>query len=312
MTPIVRGTTLAMLAPLAVLGSPNREPEGRGAVTGAPSTVAAQTAPDTLEAWHFPVGERMEYSVTWGGARIGKSVMRVEAIDTISGVPAYRASLETEGGPPFYRLHDKLTSWIQPAPFATLRFDQRLRQGGYHRDRRHVMDLRALTYTRYDLRDGRFEANEEESDVSIPPGALDDVSYFYFARLSALEVGARYEYERYFKEDSNPVILEVLRRERIRVPAGTFNTIVVRPIIKTGGMFAEGGEAELFLTDDDRRIPVRVKTRMSIGTANFYLTEYDPGTPGALIPADAPAIEPGSSVADSTPADSTAAPGVGP
>ena len=113
---------------------------------------------DTLDAWRFPVGERIEYSVTWGGARIGKSVMTVEAIDTIAGAPVYRTSLETEGGPPFYRLHDRLTSWIQPDPFATLRFDQRLRQGGYHRDRRHMMDLEALTYTRYDLRDGRFVA----------------------------------------------------------------------------------------------------------------------------------------------------------
>lgn len=286
MTPLLRPATLALVGPLALVGAfglPGSA--GSGSMPG--------SAPDTLDAWRFPVGERIEYSVTWGGARIGKSVMTIEAIDTIAGVPAYRASLETEGGPPFYRLHDRLTSWIQPNPFATLRFDQRLRQGGYHRDRRHIMDLEALTYTRYDLRDDRFVESDDDRDVPIPPGALDDVSYFYFARLSDLEVGKRYEYERYFKEDGNPVVLEVLRRERIRVPAGTFNTIVVRPIIKTGGIFAEGGEAELYLTDDERRIPVRVKTRMSIGSANFYLTDYDPGTGGALIPPDAPAIEPG-------------------
>ena len=82
---------------------------------------------------------------------------------------------------------------------------------------------------------------------------------------------------------------------------GTFNTIVVRPIIKTGGIFAEGGEAELYLTDDERRIPVRVKTRMSIGTANFYLTDYDPGTPGAPDPAGrARRSMPGEPRADST------------
>jgi len=285
-TPLLRPAVLALVTPLALVGA-------FGLPGSAGSGSWPGSAPDTLDAWRFPVGERIEYSVTWGGARIGKSVMRVEAIDTIAGVPAYRASLETEGGPPFYRLHDRLTSWIQPNPFATLRFDQRLRQGGYHRDRRHIMDLKALTYTRYDLHDDRFVASDDDRDVPIPPGALDDVSYFYFARLSDLEVGKRYEYERYFKEDGNPVVLEVLRRERIRVPAGTFNTIVVRPIIKTGGIFAEGGEAELYLTDDERRIPVRVKTRMSIGSANFYLTDYDPGTGGALIPPDAPAIEPG-------------------
>ena len=270
---------LARVVPLIVLVLPVR-------------AAAGQAAPgDTLDDWRFPVGERMEYSVTWGGARIGRSILMVEAIDTIAGVPAYRASLETEGGPPFYRLEDRLTSWIRPRPFATLRFDQKLRQGGYSRDRRHLMDLEASTYTRHDLEGERFVPNEEEADVPIPPGAMDEVAFFYFARLSNLEVGKRYEYERYFKEKGNPVILEVLRRERIRVPAGTFNTIVVRPIIKTSGLFSEGGEAELYLTDDERRIPVRVKTRMSIGTGNLYLTHYDPGEDGAFTerPAGPPA-----------------------
>ncbi|MFQ5529118.1 MAG: DUF3108 domain-containing protein, partial [Gemmatimonadota bacterium] len=59
--------------------------------------------------------------------------------------------------------------------------------------------------------------------------------------------------------------------------------IVVRPVIKTSGLFSEGGRAEIYVTDDERRIPVRVKARMSIGTANLYLTKYEPGVPGSLI-----------------------------
>lgn len=265
----------ATLAPAGPLGAQSPgEPEPSGEVP---------EEADALDDWHFPVGERLEYSVTWGGARIGRSVLTVEAIDTLASLPVYRASLQTEAGPPFYRLEDKLTSWIRPEPFATRRFDQELRQGGYRRDRRHEMDLEASTYTRYDLKQGDYVAHVEEADVPMPRGALDDVAYFYFARLAELEVGERYEFRRYFKDSGNPVVLEVLRREEIRVPAGTFETIVVRPIIQTDGLFSEGGEAELYLSDDDRRLPVRVKTRLSIGTANFYLTGYDPGEEGALI-----------------------------
>jgi hypothetical protein len=238
---------------------------------------------DTLTAWRFPVGERMEYSVTWGGARIAQSVLTVEAIDTIDGTAAYRTSLETRGGPPFYRIQDRLTSWIRPIPMTSLRFDQRLRQGSYRRDRRHLMNEEAGTYTRYDESDGAYVPHAEEHDVPIPAGVQDDVSIFYFVRLSPLEIGERYEFEFYYKKKGNPVIIEVLRREEIRVPAGTFKTIVVRPTIKSSGMFAEGGEAEIYVTDDERRIPVRVKTRMSIGSANLYLTEYDPGESGSLI-----------------------------
>ena len=263
-------------------------------LVGAASTVQAASAQsalspdrsvhhDSLAAWRFPVGERMEYSVTWGGARIAQSVLTVEAIDSINGTAAYRASLETTGGPPFYRIRDRLTSWIQPDPMASLRFDQKLRQGGYRRDRRNLMDHEAGTYTRYDARDGVYVPHDKEHDVPIPAGVQDDVSIFYFVRLSPLKIGERYEYDLYYKKKGNPVIIEVLRREEIRVPAGTFKTIVVRPIIRTSGMFSEGGQAEIYVTDDERRIPVRVKTRMSIGSANLYLTNYDPGVPGALI-----------------------------
>lgn len=240
-------------------------------------------APDTLDDWRFPVGERMTYSVSWGAARIGSASLAVEAIDTVAGLGAYRTSLKMDAGPPFYKLRDELTSWIRPRPFATLQFDQKLRQGGYHRDRRSVMDVEGLTYTRFDLSDGEYVMDDELVDIEIPAGALDEVAYFYFARLSDLEIGRRYEYERYFKKSGNPVVLEVLRREEIRVPAGKFNTIVVRPIIKTSGMFGEGGEAELYLSDDERRIPVRIKTKMPFGSGNLYLTEYEPGEAGALI-----------------------------
>lgn len=270
-------------------------------VTPAAARAQDATVPgDTLDDWHFPVGERMEYSVTWGGARIGRSVLALAAIDTIGGREVYRATLNTEGGPPFYRLEDRLTSWIQPEPFATVRFDQNLRQGGYRRNRRHVMDLEQVTYSRYDLVDDEWVPHEEEADVPIPEGALDDVSFVYFARLSGLEVGERYEYNRYFKETGNPVVLEVLRRETIRVPAGTYETIVVRPTIETSGLFSEGGEAEIFLTDDERRVPVRIKTRMSIGTANFYLTEYDPGVAGELIEPDGQRADVPAAAADTT------------
>jgi hypothetical protein len=96
-------------------------------------------------------------------------------------------------------------------------------------------------------------------------------------RTIELEVGETYEWNRYYRFDRNPVILQVLRRERVKVPAGEFETIVVRPIIKTGGIFAEGGEAEVYITDDERRIPVRLNSKMRVGSVVLELTEYREG-----------------------------------
>ena len=202
---------------------------------------------DGMRQWAFPVGERMEYSVNWGRVRLGEGALTVEAIDTVGSREAYRVALEMK------------------------------------RDTRYEFDVEGSTYDRWDVRDGEWKPREEETDVAIPDGALDDLSFLFFARLLPLEVGQRYELDLYFKESGNPVIIEVLRREEIRVPAGTFQTIVLRPIIRTGGVFGDGGEAELYLSDDEQRAIVRLKTSMKVGSGNMFLTSYEPGD-GALIP----------------------------
>ena len=84
-------------------------------------------------------------------------------------------------------------------------------------------------------------------------------------------------FQRYFRPDRNPVIVKVLRRETVKLDAGTFNTIVLQPIIKSGGLFAEGGEALIWVTDDDRRIMVQLKAKMPVlRTLDLFLKSYTP------------------------------------
>lgn len=273
------GSLLLALTFLAALQGVNRAP----AVQGATPIETIYVDPDTLMSWRFPVGEQMDYSVTWEGIRLGAGSLTVEAIDTLQQRETYRVALEMAGGPPFYRVEDRIVSWIQPDPYSSLQFVQKQKEGNYRRDRRIELDVESRTYTRYDMKDGQYVANEAETAVPIPEGALDEISYLYLARLLPLEVGKRYEFERYFKADGNPATVEVLRREEIRVPAGRFQTIVLRPEIRTDGLFGEGGEAEAYVTDDDRRILVRLTTSLSVGSGNLFLTEYRPGTGGAMI-----------------------------
>ena len=251
--------------------------------TGAGTARGQGPADDPVQAWRFPVGERMEFSVSWGRVRLGEASLEIEAIDSVAGHAGYRVAMEMWGGPPFFRVQDRQVSWIRPDPLSSVRFEQRLSEGSYKRDTRYTFDLEAMTYDRFDIIDGQWRARKEETAIPIFEGALDDVSFMFLARLLPLEVGQRYELDRYFKEEGNPVVIEVLRREEIRVPAGTFHTIVLRPIIQTEGAFGDDGEAELYLTDDDRRVIVRLKTSMAVGSGNLFLTSYEPGD-GPLIP----------------------------
>ncbi len=149
---------------------------------------------------------------------------------------------------------------------ASRRFRQDSQQGDYERFREYEIDLEGGLYTR----------NDGAQD-SIPEGALDDAAFIYFVRTIDLEVGRTYTWNRYFRYDRNPVIVKVLRREKVKVPAGEFETVVVRPIIKTRGIFSEGGQAEVYITDDERRIPVQLRSKLKVGSITLELTELAEG-----------------------------------
>jgi hypothetical protein len=115
---------------------------------------------------------------------------------------------------------------------------------------------------------------------------LDDISFLYFVRTLPLEVGQTYTFPRYFREDGNPVVLKVLRKEKVSVPVGTFETIVVQPIIQTSGLFGDGGKAEVYFTDDDQRILVQMKSKVPVlKSLNLVLESYVPGEQMAEVAA---------------------------
>ena len=68
--------------------------------------------------------------------------------------------------------------------------------------------------------------------------------------------------------------ITVLRKERIKVPAGTFDAIVIRPSVKSKGIFSENGQAEVWLSDDERHIMLQLKSKLSFGSLNLYLKSY--------------------------------------
>lgn len=269
-------------------------PEGPGSDTV--RTVGESDAP--RRAWTFPAGEHFTYSARFGRVKVGQATLAVEAVDTVEGTPAYRLAMSREAGVPFCKIDDREVSWVSPRPLRTLRYEQHYRQcGGYELDRRYAFDHSASppTWTMINMfpRDGDGGDDGGSGDwrletVKTEPtavNAIDQVAYLYLARMIPLEVGRTYRFDRYFQEDGNPVVLKVLRRETVRVPAGEFETVVIRPIIQTEGAFSEGGEAEVYITDDERRIPVQIKASMSIGSVNMYLRKYDLGGDGPLIDA---------------------------
>jgi hypothetical protein len=111
---------------------------------------------------------------------------------------------------------------------------------------------------------------------------LDEGAFLYFVRTLPLRIGMDTSFNDYFKAKANPIRLKVLRADTISVPAGRFAAIVVQPIFESK-MFSEGGHAEVWLSDDENRIMLQMKSKVSFGSLNLYLKSFQPA-PGKTAP----------------------------
>ncbi len=262
--PVGRRLTLAValvLTPLLASGETRTsaiERAERKAATDSTKTVAAMF-----------VGERLTYDVKFGALKVGTGAMEITGVDTVRGRDAWHTVFTIKGGVPLYKVDDRMESWIDTTSFTSLRFASETHEGRRHRTKRVEL---------YPERGVYVEEGPNATDKPTVDQPLDEAAFIYFLRRIPLVVGETYSYDRYFKPDRNPIRLEVLRRERIEVPAGTFETIVVRPIIKAKGIFSENGQAEVWLTDDARHAMVQMKAKVSFGSLNLQLKSLGPST----------------------------------
>jgi len=212
--------------------------------------------------------ERLEYQVKYGFLGVGSAVLEVLGMDSVRGAPAVHATFTVKGGIRVYRVNDSYETWFDPSSFATLRAVQNIDEGSYDRQR---------NFEFFPERQMLSENGKPEMPTVADP--LDEASFLFFLRSIPLEVGVTYEFARYFRPDRNPVRVVVERKDHVKVPAGQFDAIVVRPMIKTSGIFGEGGHAEVWFTDDSTRTLVQLKSSLKFGSLNLYLRNRRPGTP---------------------------------
>jgi len=214
----------------------------------------------------FHVGEELVFKATFGIIPAGTAKMRVESIDTVRGRPAYHITFAIDGGIIGFRIHDRYESWMDVETLSSLRHKQQISEGRYKR---------STTYEIYPEL-GQYQKNDEPMQASVD-NPLDDGSFVYALRAMAVGVGDTLRVDRYFRPDRNPVVLVGSRRERIDVGAGSFSSLVIRPSIKANGIFGENGEAEVWFSEDERRIPLKIKSKFAKFSLNLSLESFVPG-----------------------------------
>lgn len=215
----------------------------------------------------FTVPEKLVFDLTWAGINTGTAVL--ETMPDDGAVRIVSTTRSAAWVSVFFTVDDRVeallhrTSSRTPGP--PKQYRARLREGSYRRNKEVVFDHADRQATYIDHISG------EKRQVPIQGNVLDPLSCFYYVRSLKMEPPGSVFVSVFDDKRSWTVEVRVLRRERITTKLGEFNTIVIRPLMKSEGTFNRKGDIFIWLTDDERHLPVKMKTKVIVGSVTATL-----------------------------------------
>jgi hypothetical protein len=214
-------------------------------------------------------GERLVFALSWFSIPAGTSVAEVADAEDFQGKKMYRLSVTSASNKTIdaiYKVRDSIFSYVFADTLASHAFLVHQKEGSYRGEKEIVFD--------YVNRTATFRKNENISFHVIPGFVSDSLSAFYYFRTKELVVGKSITVDVFDDQKLWQVEVHILGKERIQTPAGVFNTILIKPLLKFEGIFQRKGDVYLWVTDDSRKMPVRMKSEIIIGSIYADLIQY--------------------------------------
>ena len=264
---------LALLAAvLAASQAPGADSTSTGpADTALTATVQRPTGNEVLPPVPQAIraGERLKFAVNYGFINAGAAYLEVPGVREWDGHLVYTLVARAESNRFFsgiYKVRNRIESFWDSTGHFSRRYYESRREGKHRAQNEIVFDY------------GKQEARYQDGQTfPIPPEVQDALSAFYFTRTQALPLGGSVFFDYHASRKSLPMEVKILGREKVETPAGTFGCVVVEPILKAGGIFKNKGRLVIWLTDDERRMPVLMKSKVMIGSISATLVEAKRG-----------------------------------
>jgi hypothetical protein len=239
------------------------------------------------------LGERHEFAIEYLGVNVGNCDLEVVSPKLISGRRAYHVkghgwSNDVFGL--FYRIDDRMESLFDFESLVSHKFRIMLDESRVTRDSQEFNDpLKAKGFFWNRMNTTKKGYVEKKVFVDIPPLSQDSLSQLYFLRTLPLKTGDHLAFPLVSEGRVLVSTAEVLGREELDSPMGKVRTVKIRPETRYQGRLKRVGDSFVWLTDDDRRIIVRVEARVKLGTVAATLKKFDPGS--GPIPTESSAEE---------------------
>jgi hypothetical protein len=198
-------------------------------------------------------GEDLEFRIRYGGMPAGNARLKVESCEGPRG-ELYRITSVARSNDfvsLFFEVDDKVIAELDAETYQIRRFEKDLREGPFEK---HMV----FTCDEDVVRSG-------EQCLNPKPGTRDVLSALYYVRGRDLRVGDELEIETFDNGKIYQACVKVTGEERVTTPAGSFDCLVIEPEIEEG-IFGKAGRLVVWVTDDALKMPVLVKSTVSVGS----------------------------------------------
>ena len=216
----------------------------------------------------FGVHEKLTFDINYGFINAGTATMEVARLIEYQGRPCYQVVTRARSNKffsSFYKVDDRVESIIDAEGIFSWRFEKKLREGNYRSHRVSEFDQQ------------KHFAIYGEDTIDVPPFVQDALSVLYYIRTQDLEVGKSVFIDNFTDGKLYPLEVRVLKRETKTVKAGTFDCLVVEPLLQSVGVFKHEGRLKVWITDDRLKMPVLMKSKVVVGSISVELTDYQLG-----------------------------------
>ena len=217
----------------------------------------------------FDIPEKLSYDLTWAGIKTGEASLEIR--DSGSHIQFISKAVSAGWVSVFYRVEDNVISILKKEGYANFAFTPKsyrlkVREGKHKRDREIVFDHAAKKAVYINHLDNK------KTESGISDSTFDPLSSLYYLRGIRLEVGKPVFIDVFDSKKLYKMEVQVLKKETVETPSGTFKTILIKPLMRSEGIFYRKGDILIWLTDDEKRIPVLLKTKVALGSVKAVIT----------------------------------------
>ena len=228
------------------------------------SSVVLWAAPpdDLSSAKSFHVGEQLTYEISWLNITAGTAVMAVSAAGTQGERPLAKLITTAQSRPiitKFFPVDNRVESIVDAATLVPEHLIFRRREGKKKED---------FEYT-FHQKEGRVTVVKggTTETLEMPTGTQDVISCLYYARSTlSFQPGSSLTMNVHHDKKNRKLDVLVEGIETVSGPWGDVETARVLVIMPFQGLFLNQGNIRVWFTNDDRRIPIRMKAKVIIGS----------------------------------------------